>query len=123
VSDAVVGRRCLDKQFHGDLEGTSKGLMLSSAHSDQGLGGLCGHGTGSWEVKRVGRVGSGVRTGSFVLQHSSRMTSGAPTQSITVVPDSGTEGLIGIAGSMTIDIVEEQHFYSLDYRFEGDEGA
>src|SRR5437588_12508751 len=29
--DAGLGRMTIEKQFHGDLEGTSKGFMLSSA--------------------------------------------------------------------------------------------
>ena len=45
------------------------------------------------------------RDGSFVLQHSSTMNRGQPTQSITVVPDSGTGALAGLAGRMTIDWV------------------
>lgn len=28
AGESVVGRMAIDKQFHGDLEGTSKGLMV-----------------------------------------------------------------------------------------------
>ncbi|MDN7143672.1 DUF3224 domain-containing protein [Pseudomonas sp. JQ170] len=54
-------------------------------------------------------------SGSFVLQHSSTMNRGAPVQSITVVPDSGTEALCGLAGSLVITIADGQHSYKFDY--------
>ena len=55
------------------------------------------------------------REGAFALQHSGTMTRGAPGLTITVVPDSGTGELEGIAGTMTIDLVEGQHSYTFDY--------
>ena len=55
------------------------------------------------------------RKGSFVLQHSATMNRGAPAMHITVVPDSGTEALQGILGSLTISIVEGKHHYAFDY--------
>jgi hypothetical protein len=55
------------------------------------------------------------RSGSFVLQHSGVMTRGAPQQSITVVPDSGSGQLAGLAGSMTVVIEGRKHSYTLDY--------
>ena len=53
------------------------------------------------------------RTGSFVLQHSGTLTRGAPQQSITVVPDSGTGQLAGLTGKMTINIVDGKHSYDI----------
>ena len=55
------------------------------------------------------------RTGSFVLQHSGTLTRGAPQQSITVVPDSGTGQLAGLAGKMTINIIDGKHSFGFDY--------
>ncbi|MBI3369571.1 MAG: DUF3224 domain-containing protein, partial [Burkholderiales bacterium] len=55
------------------------------------------------------------RAGSFVLQHSATMNRGAPQMAIGVVPDSGTEGLSGIAGSLQIVIENGVHLYHLDY--------
>lgn len=55
------------------------------------------------------------RHGTFYLHHSSTMTRGVPVQSIKVVPDSGTDALTGLVGSMTIDIVGGKHFYTFDY--------
>jgi len=54
-------------------------------------------------------------SGSFVLQHSSVMDRGAPTQSISVIPDSGTGEFEGITGELTITITDGKHFYDFDY--------
>ena len=51
----------------------------------------------------------------FVLQHTGTMTRGTPGLSVTVVPDSGTGQLVGLAGSMTIKIEAGKHFYEFDY--------
>jgi hypothetical protein len=57
------------------------------------------------------------RTGGFVLQHTATMSRGEQALSIAVVPDSGTGDLSGITGTVTIEVVEDQHFYTLDYSF------
>jgi uncharacterized protein DUF3224 len=107
-TDAGLGRMSLEKQFHGDLEGTSKGFMLSSAATIvKGSGGYVA-------MERVTGTLKG-RTGSFVLQHSGTMTRGAPQLSVTVVPDSGTGQLEGLTGTMTIKIDEGKHSYDLEY--------
>ncbi|MFW2271320.1 MULTISPECIES: DUF3224 domain-containing protein [Burkholderia cepacia complex] len=102
-----LGRMSLDKHFHGDLEAVSHGEMLAFRSSVQGSAGYVAMET----VKGV----LGGRKGSFVLQHSSTMTRGQPTQSITVVPDSGTDELLGLSGAMRIDIDNGQHAYRFDY--------
>jgi hypothetical protein len=107
-ADAGLGRMSIDKQFHGDLEGTSKGFMLSSAATVvKGSGGYVA-------MERVTGTLKG-RTGSFVLQHSGTMTRGTPHLSVTVVPDSGTGQLEGVTGAMTIKIDEGKHSYEFDY--------
>jgi hypothetical protein len=106
--DAGLGRMAIDKQFHGDLEGTSKGFMLSSAATVvKGSGGYVA-------MEKVSGTLKG-RTGSFVLQHSGTMTRGTPQLSVTVVPDSGTGQLEGIGGSMNIKIDAGKHSYEFDY--------
>jgi hypothetical protein len=55
------------------------------------------------------------RSGSFALQHSGTMTRGAPQLSVTVVPDSGTEGLTGLAGRMEIINEGGKHRYVFEY--------
>ena len=43
------------------------------------------------------------------------MTRGEPQLMVSVVPDSGIGQLAGLAGTMTIDIVDGKHFYDFEY--------
>ncbi len=104
---SVPGRILLDKQFHGDLEATSKGQMLTALTDVEGSAGYVA-------IERVSGTLDG-RSGTFVLQHSGMMTRGAQQLTITVVPDSGTGQLAGLAGDMEIDIVDGKHSYALQY--------
>jgi hypothetical protein len=97
----------LDKTFHGDLEATSKGLMLTAGTEVKGSAGYVA-------IERVNGTLRG-RTGSFVLQHSGTMTRGVPQMTVTVVPDSGTGQLAGLAGKMTIQIADGKHSYDFEY--------
>jgi len=108
AESANFGRMSLDKQFHGDLEGTSKGEMLGAMAEVKGSAGYVA-------MERVtGKLGG--RSGTFVFQHSGTMTRGALQLSVTVVPDSATGDLVGLTGSMTIKIEEGgKHFYELEY--------
>jgi Protein of unknown function (DUF3224) len=107
-AEAGLGRMSIDKQFHGDLEATSRGEMLTA------MGGVKGS-AGYVAMERVTGALHG-RSGSFALQHSSTMTRGVPLQNIRVVPDSGTGGLTGLSGSMTIVIAEGgRHSYEFEY--------
>jgi hypothetical protein len=107
ASESGLGRMSIDKTFKGDLTATSKGEMLAYRSSVQGSAGYVAMETVSGTLHG--------RKGSFVLQHSSTMTRGMPTQSITVVPDSGTDELSGLAGNLTIQIEQGQHFYKFSY--------
>ena len=105
---AGLGRMSLDKTFRGALQATSRGEMLAFRSATPGSAGYV-----AMETVRGTLDG---REGSFVLQHSSTMARGAPTQSITVVPDSGTDGLEGLAGRMTIEIAPGgAHGYRFEY--------
>jgi Protein of unknown function (DUF3224) len=53
--------------------------------------------------------------GSFILHHLGIMVRGAPQLNVTVVPDSGTGELVGIAGTMTIIIADGKHSYDFAY--------
>ena len=105
--DPLMGRMSIDKQFHGDLEATSKGEMLAARTAVEGSAGYVA-------IERVTGALHG-KNGGFVLQHTGVMTRSAPQLSVIVVPDSGTEELTGIEGRMTIDIVAGQHSYTFDY--------
>jgi hypothetical protein len=56
------------------------------------------------------------RHGSFLLQHGGTMVRGAPHLMITVVPDSGTDELVGLTGEMGINIAPDgKHTYDFKY--------
>ena len=107
VGDPTVSRMSIDKQFRGDLEATSKGQMLAASTDVQGSAGYVA-------MERVTGTLHG-RSGAFTLQHSGTMTRDAQQLTVTVVPDSGTGELVGLAGTMTIDIVDGKHLYVFDY--------
>lgn len=107
VGDPTVGRMSIGKQFHGDLEATSKGQMLVTRTAVENSAGYVA-------MERVNGTLNG-RTGTFALQHSGTMTRGVPQLSVTVVPDSGTGQLAGLAGKMTINIADGKHSYDFEY--------
>ena len=107
TEDAMLARMSIDKQFHGDLEGTSAGEMLSAGTVTKGSAGYVA-------IERVSGTLAG-RKGTFVLQHSATMNRGVPSLSITVVPDSGTGELAGLSGTMMIVIEDGKHSYDFDY--------
>lgn len=108
IEQANLGRMTIDKQFHGDLDANSLGEMLSAMAEVQGSAGYVA-------IERVTGTLHGKR-GSFVLQHRGVMNRGVPELLVTVVPDSGTEALSGLAGSMQIKIEEGRHYYVFEYR-------
>ncbi len=107
VGDPGIGRMALDKQFHGDLEATGKGQMLAAGTDVPGSAGYVA-------LERVSGTLHG-RHGTFALQHSGTMARGAPQLSITVVPDSATGELLGLAGKLAITIADGKHSYDFEY--------
>ena len=103
----TLGRFTLAKTFHGDLEGTGAGEMLTAGTSVAGSAGYVA-------IERVeGTLGG--RQGSFVLQHSGSMAHGGQSLTITVVPDSGTGELLGLEGTFKVIMESGQHFYEFEY--------
>jgi len=107
-----LGRLTIDKQFHGDLEGTSKGEMLSAGSP------TVKNSAGYVAVERVAGTLHG-KKGTFALQHLGVMTRGEGKLTITVVPDSATGELTGLTGSMTIDMSGGGHAYTFEYTLAG----
>ena len=108
VGDVSIGRMGIDKVYHGDLEGTGVGQMLAGMASEV-------KDSGAYvAIERVRGTLHG-RTGSFAVHHRGIMTRGAQDLMITMIPDSGTEELKGITGTMTIEIKDGKHFYTIDY--------
>ena len=106
-ADGKLGRMSIDKQFKGDLEGTSQGEMLSVMTDVKGSAGYVA-------IERVSATLNG-RRGTFVLQHNATMNRGEPFLNIIVVPDSGSGELAGLSGSMRIVIADGKHSYEFDY--------
>ena len=107
AADPALGRMSIDKQFHGDLEGTSRGQMLTAGTAVKDSAGYVA-------IEKVTGTLRG-RKGTFVLQHNATMTRGAGQLAIAVVPDSGTDQLVGLTGKMTITIDGPKHSYDFDY--------
>ena len=106
--DTPIGRMTIDKQFQGDLAGTSKGQMLMASSSS------VKDSAGYVAIEKVTGTLNG-RHGSFYLQHTGVMTRGVGELTITVIPDSGTDQLVGLHGRMNIIIAEGKHSYEFDY--------
>ncbi len=109
VEGVGMGGRSLDKVYQGDLEATGVGQMLSV---------LSPANSGVYvALERVtGRLAG--REGSFVLAHRGVMTATSRDLTIIVAPGSGTGDLAGLEGSMSIDIADGKHNYSLDYKLD-----
>lgn len=104
---APIARHDLAKVFHGDLDATGTGVMLSV--------GTAVEGSAAYSALEVVRGRLHGLEGSFALQHDGVMTRGAPELSIRVVPDSGTGDFAGLAGSFGIRIEAGVHHYDFDY--------
>ncbi len=107
ITPGTLNRMSLDKKFLGPLDATSKGEMLSAMGAIKGSAGYVA-------LERVTGSLEG-RKGSFVLQHTGTMNRGTPSLSITVVPDSGTDELVGLSGKMNIIIADGKHSYEFTY--------
>ena len=106
TTGTAIARFGIDKQFHGDLEGTSKGQMLAVGNPSVSAGYV------AMEVISGTLAG---HKGTFALQHTGTMTRGVPELSVTVVPDSGTGQFVGISGKMKIVVAGGKHSYEFDY--------
>lgn len=102
-----IGRMSIDKTISGDLVATTKGQMLSAMSEVKGSAGYVA-------IEKVDGVLKG-KKGTFILQHTGTMTRGSPSLSVTVVPDSGTGELIGLAGNFNIIIAGGKHSYEFKY--------
>jgi hypothetical protein len=103
----AVGRMSIDKQYHGELEASSQGEMLTAMTAVKGSAGYVA-------IEKVTGTLAG-RAGSFMLMHTGTMTRGEPKLSVTVVPDSGTQDLAGLTGNLNIIIADGKHSYEFDY--------
>ncbi len=105
--DSKFGRMSIDKTISGDLVATTKGQMLSAMTEVKGSAGYVA-------IEKVEGVLKG-KKGTFVLQHTGTMNRGVPSLSVTVVPDSGTEELVGLSGDFNIIVADSRHRYEFKY--------
>jgi hypothetical protein len=93
--------------LHGQLDATSKGQMLAAGTAVEGSAGYVAM-----------EIVSGTLDGRREASSSSTLAAWREVfrpLSVTIVPDSGTEQLTGIAGRMTIIIADGKHSYELEY--------
>jgi hypothetical protein len=102
-----LGRASINKTISGDLVAMTVGQMLSAMTEAKGSAGYVA-------IERVEGVLDG-KTGTFVLQHSGTLNQGNSSVSVTVVPDSGTGELVGLAGEFNIIIAGGKHNYEFKY--------
>ena len=104
----AAGRFELSKTWHGDLEGSGTGVMLSAGDPQAGAAGYVA-------IETVQGHLAG-REGGFALQQFGTMQAGAQVLHYEVVPGSGTGGLSGLSGTVRLTIdVDGSHRYELDY--------
>jgi hypothetical protein len=103
-----LGRMSIDKQISGDLVATTKGQMISAMTDTKGSAGYVA-------IEKVTGILNG-KKGSFVLQHNGLMNRGTASLSVVVVPDSGTEELVGLQGEFKIIVEGGKHSYEFNYR-------
>ena len=106
---AGIGRMTMDKIWSGDIQGTSKGEMLTGITAS----------TGSMAYTAVEQmtVTLAGRSGSFYFMHRATMMkgdAGSASMDVTVVPNSGTGQLAGLTGSLKIDAAAG-HRYDFTY--------
>ena len=104
---AGFGRMALDKRYHGELDATGIGEMLAVRTATAGSAAYVA-------LEKVdGTLGG--RRGTFFLRHAATMDRGAPDLSVLVVPDSGTDELVGLSGELVIRIEDGKHYYDFDF--------
>ncbi|MBV6522553.1 MAG: hypothetical protein MNPFHGCM_02701 [Gemmatimonadaceae bacterium] len=103
----ALGRMSLTKVWHGDLEATSSGTMLTASSNERNSAAYVA-------AERVTGALNG-RRGTFALAHMGIMNRGVPSLTITVVPDSGTGELSGLSGTLRIEIENGRHSYEFEF--------
>lgn len=106
--EGTVDRFGLTKTWRGNITGTGTGVMLAGGDPATGLAGYV-----AIEVVR-GTLGG--RAGTFLLQQFGDLDRDQETLHYQVVNGSGTGDLVGLRGTMDLDIDDEGlHHYELTY--------
>jgi hypothetical protein len=107
AADAPVARMLLYKEFHGALEAVAQGEMMA-AHEPL---------TGAAVYVAIDRVTGTLdgRGGSFLMAHRGIRNAEGQSLDVVIVPGSGTGQLTGVTGTVGIEIVGKEHFYTVEY--------
>jgi hypothetical protein len=105
--DKSMGRMTIEKQWHGAIEGTSRGQMLTGGDPS----------TGSATYVAIEKFTGAIngRKGTLLFQHMGTVNRGVQDLNVSVVPDSGTDQLKGITGRLTGKIEGGKHLYDFEY--------
>jgi hypothetical protein len=93
--------------------GLAAGLAATTAHAEKGAA-MTKHASGTFDVTIGPQKDEGVGDPTIGRMSIDKQYHG-DLEGTGVIPDSGTEELKGIAGTMTIDIRDGKHFYGFDY--------
>ena len=102
-----LGHMLLDKVWSGDLCGQSVVEMLTFMTPVEG--------SAVYVAIEVVQATLKERQGSFAFFHAGVSERGHQSLTYRVVPDSGSGGLTGLIGDLTLDIVDGTHRYTLEY--------
>lgn len=102
-----TGRFDFIKTWSGAIAGASSGTMLSGGDQAAGVAGYVG-------IESFTGAVDG-RAGSFVLQQFGTMDASGADLAYVVTPGSGTGELVGIAGTVTLDVVDGVHEVQFEY--------
>lgn len=104
---STLGRFALDKVYHGALEATGKGEMLTVGTEVPGSAVYVA-------TERVVGTLDG-KHGAFALVHRGAMRGKDISLVIDIVPDSGSGELKGVTGRLVITVLDGKHHYDLEY--------
>lgn len=96
------------KRYYGELDGTSKGEILSAEYNNNRSSGIVAIEQFKGSLGNV--------KGSFLLQHYSIKSNEKDKLIIRIVPDSGTNELKSIEGFMSVLYIGGEYFYELTYK-------
>ncbi|WP_425229103.1 DUF3224 domain-containing protein [Sphingomonas sp.] len=103
-----TARMAIAKTFGGDLVATAIGTMLSAGVPQPG------HAAAYVAIDQINGTLAG-RSGGFLLLHQGTMSQAGSVLTVVIAPGSGTGGLTGIAGSLSIEVRDGVHHYDLAY--------
>lgn len=109
-----TGKFSFTKQWSGDVIGSGVGSMLSAGDP--------GSGSAGYVVLETFTGSISGRAGTLALQQFGRMYQDGTDLRYEIVPGSGTDELSGIAGTLTLTVVDGQHTVELEYSQDGAPG-